>query len=209
MIKVLIIFGLQNLIIMKKYFLLLLVTYYYQTSYGQKHTLSDCQLEVWKGRKTNDKITKIAFYTGKDFKNPAIEPHDSVSVTQKQWERRKDGVWCLSDSMETLKQIVYRVKDTTACKAFIVKYHVWLRKPLVKGKLKKVEGICENKITPNLIAGLNQKLLDDKILDELPDTNIPNWPHVYYIAIRQYQEKYGLHVGLLTLETVQHMKLTF
>jgi hypothetical protein len=175
----------------------------------QKHTLSDCKLEVWKGRKTNDKITKIAFYTGKDFNNPAIEPHDSFSKVYKKWARRADGVWFETNSWDTLKQMVYRVKDTTACRDFIVKYHVWLRSPVVKGKLKKIEGICEDKITPNLIAGLNQKLLDEKILTELPDISIPNWPHVYYIAIQQYQEKYDLHVGLLTLETVQHMKLSF
>ncbi len=194
---------------MTKYFLLFFTIYCYPMTYAQKHTLSDCKLEVWKGRKTKDKITKIAFYTGKDFNNPLIERFDSFSITQKKWERRKDGVWCIADSMETLTQAVYRVKDTIACREFIMKYHVWLRKPLVKGKLKKVEGICEDKITPNLIAGLNQKLLEEKILEELPDISLPNWPQVYYLAIRQYQEKYGLHVGLLTLETVQHMKLKF
>jgi hypothetical protein len=195
---------------MKNYFLLLFVIICNQIVYAQyKHTLSNCRLEVWKGRKTNDKITKIALYTGKDFTNPAIEPHDSFSITQKKWARRKDGVWCETDSTETFKKMVYRVKDTTLCREFRIQYHIWYRKPLVKGKRKKVDGICEAKITPNLIAGLNQKLLDEKILDELPDISIPNWPHVYYIAIRQYQEKYGLAVGLLTLETMQHMKLSF
>ena len=88
-------------------------------------------------------------------------------------------------------------------------YHLKRQEPLVKGERKKVKGICEDTITPNMIASLNQKLLDEKILDELPDISLPNWQQVYYLAIRQYQEKYGLHVGLLTLETVQHMKLKF
>jgi hypothetical protein len=200
----------SKFIFMKKYVLLLLFLFCCESMmYAQeKHTLSSCKLEVWKGRKTKDIITKIALYTGNDFKNPAIEPHDSFSMTQKKWAMR-NGVWCQTDSTETLQKIVYRVKDTTTCREFRMKYHVWYRKPLVEGKRKKVEGICEDQITPNLIAGLNQKLLDEKILEELPDTSIPNWPHVYYIAIRQYQEKYGLHVGLLTLETVQHMKLSF
>jgi hypothetical protein len=202
-----IIFILQNLILMKNYFLLLLVIHCCQISCAQNHTLSKCKLEGWKGRKANYKVEKIIAYTGKDFKNPAVEYYDGYSEKRKIWKKRYDGIYCMFDTI--ISDSSYRVKDTFACREFKIIYHVFNPKILVKGKLKKVDGICEDKITPNLIAGLNQKLLDEKILDELPDISIPNWPHVYYLAIRQYQEKYGLHVGLLTLETARHMKLSF
>jgi hypothetical protein len=175
------------------------------------HTLSKCKVKVWEGRKAEYKAEKIALasFTQKEFNSPDVELYERIIKEHEEWAMRYDGVWCKTGKMLKDTIHVYSVKDTIAYRKFQVIYHASQEKILEKGKEKTVKGICEDKITDQLIAGLNQKLLEEKILTELPDLNIPNWPYVYYVAIKQYQVKYGLAVGLLTQETVKHMKLSY
>lgn len=170
-------------------------------------TLSDCKVEAWQGRRTNFKIAKIPVYMGKDLKNAPIMYYDRHKYVEKIWETRTDGKVCLTD--KTVYDSIYVVTDTLKCRDFKVYYFAAYKDLVTEGKKVKTKGFCPDKITPQLKKELLDKLVAEDVLLEIPDENVPNWEHVWLIAIMNYQQKYDLAVGLLTVETAKHMKLHF
>ncbi len=187
--------------------LLLFTAFLLYSMAAQSQQLSSCQVEVWKGRKTNYKIDKIAAYTGNDFQNAPIEFYWGYSLKTKVWEKNSEGIFCLVDN--TISDSIYRVKDTINCRDFKLRYIVSYQDVITEGTKLTVKGICKRKITPSLEKALTEKLLSEGLLLEVPDRDLHNWEHVYYVAIRKYQEKYSLNVGLLTQETAKHMNLSY
>jgi hypothetical protein len=192
---------------MKKTFLLLILIVGSFLNSVKSQNLSDCKLEVWKGRKTNFQIAKIAVYTGQSMKNVPIQYYDRRTENVKVWEKGADGRVCLVDKIAY--DSIYVVTDTIKCRDFKVYYFANYKDLVTEGKKGKSKGFCPNKITPELKKELLAKLLAEDVLYEIPDENVPNWEQVWLIAIMNYQQKYDLAVGLLTVETAQHMKLHF
>jgi hypothetical protein len=115
---------------MKRAFLLF-ATFFLCSKTAHSQPLSLCQVEVWKGRKINYQIDKIAAYTGKDFKNAPIELFWGYSEKIKVWKKDSRGILCLADS--TLSDTIYRVKDTVNCRDFNLTYIVSYRDLISKG----------------------------------------------------------------------------
>jgi hypothetical protein len=192
---------------MKKTFLLLIFIVGSFLNSVKSQPISDCKVEAWQGRKTNFQIAKIAVYTGRDMKNTAIAYYDRRTEMVKVWEKKADGRVCLVDKVAY--DSIYVVTDTIKCRDFKVYYFANYKDLVTEGKKVKTKGFCPNKMTPQLKKELLEKLLVEDVLYEIPDENVPNWEHVWLIAIMNYQQKYDLAVGLLTVETAQHMKLHF
>jgi hypothetical protein len=195
------------LIAMKKTFLLLVLIFGSFLNSIESQNLSDCNLEVHKGRRTNFVIDKIALYTGKDFKNDPVKCYDRVVRKEKTWRKDGLGVFCLVDTVRY--DSTYVVTDTAKCPDFKMYYWVSYRDLVKKGTKTKMKGFCPDKMTNELIKELIDKLLAEDLLYEIPNDTFGNWQRVIPIAIMKYQQKYDLAVGLLTVETARHMKLHF
>jgi hypothetical protein len=169
--------------------------------------LSDCDLEVYKGRRTNFVIDKIALYTGKDFENAPVKCYDKLIRTEKYWKKDNRGVFYLADTVRDYS--TYVVTDTVKCRDFKMYYWVSYRDLVKKGTKVKMKGFCPKKMTNELIKALIDKLLVEGLLYEIPDDTFGNWQRVIPMAVMKYQQKYDLAVGLLTIETAKHMGLHF
>lgn len=170
-------------------------------------TLSNCDLEVHKGRRTNFVIDKIALYTGKDFDNAPVKCYDKLIQKEQYWKKDSRGIFCLADTVRDYS--TYVVTDTVKCRDFKMYYWVSYRDLVTKGKKVKMKGFCPEKMTNELIKELIDKLLAEELLYEIPDDTFGNWQRVIPMAVMKYQQKYDLAVGLLTVETAKHMKLNF
>ena len=165
-----------------------------------------CEVIVWKGRKAHYTAEKIALYTGKDVKNSAVVFYDDYSFKTQVWRKNENGIMALKDTLISDK--IYRVTDTTQCRDFRIQYCVSYKNVVVKGKKQTVKGLCETAIVGDFKKKLMGKLIQEGCLTELPDENLQNAHHVLNVAIMTYQEKMGLSVGGLSLETVKLMQLT-
>ena len=172
-------------------------------AFAQKSTT--CEVVVWKGRKAHYTAEKIALYTGRDVKNPAVVFYDDYSFKTQVWRKNENGIFCLKDTLVSDK--IYRVTDTTQCRDFRIQYCVSYKNVFVKGKKQTVKGLCETAIVGDFKKKLMEKLIQEGCLTELPDENLQNAHHVLNVAIMTYQEKMGLSVGGLSLETVKLMQL--
>jgi hypothetical protein len=188
-----------------KTFLTLITWLYFSLQMLDAQALSDCKVEAWQGRRTNFQIAKIPVYMGNSLKNAPVTYYDRRKDVVKVWETRADGKVCLADKV--VYDSIYVVNDTLKCRDFKVYYFASYRDLVTEGKKVKTKGICPNKMTPQLKKALLDKLVAEDVLLEIPDENVPNWEHVWLIAIMNYQQKYDLAVGLLTLETAKHMGL--
>ena len=171
--------------------------------FAQKSTT--CEVVVWKGRKAHYTAEKIALYTGKDVKNPAVVFYDDYSFKTQVWRKNENGIFCLKDTLISDK--IYRVTDTTQCRDFRVQYCVSYKNVVVKGKKQTVKGLCDADVVGEFKKKLMEKLIQEGCLTELPDEKLQNAHHVLNVAIMTYQEKMGLSVGGLSLETIKLMQL--
>jgi hypothetical protein len=192
---------------MKKTFLLLVLIVGSFLNSVKSQNLSDCDLEVHKGRRTNFVIDKIALYTGKDTVNDPVKCYDKLIRKEQYWKKDSRGVSRLADTIRDYS--TYIVTDTAKCPNFKMYYWVSYGDLVKKGTKVKMKGFCPNKMTNELIKELIDKLLAEGLLYEIPDDTYGNWQKIIPIAIMKYQQKYDLAVGLLTVETAQHMKLHF
>ena len=192
---------------MNKTFLALIFTLFSVVNSLNGQTLSDCKVEAWQGRRTNFQVAKIPVYVGKDLKNAAVVYYDRHTELVKAWKKLPNGIYCLTET--AVYDSIFIVKDTVQCRDFKIYYFASYKYLATEGKKVKMKGICPDKITPQFKKELLDKLVAEDIMLEIPDENIPNWEHIWLIAIMNYQQKYNLAVGLLTIETAKHMKLHF
>ena len=190
-----------------KYFLFALCMLTQLQPLKSQNATQNCKLEVWKGRKTNFKINKIALYTGRSGDNTATQLYRVKTEKNKVWKKLEGGILCLVEEEKVIK--LYTVIDTVKCRDFTLIYDIPEPEIIVEGKKVKTKGLCEENLTPALHKALTTELLSEGLLFEIPNPNFTNWDQLYLIAVQKYQEKYDLGVGGLTMETVKHMKLNY